>query len=418
VHKPLTILQIVPSLQSGGVERGTIEIAKALMQTGHRALVASEGGPMVHELAQIGATHIHLPLASKNPFIWWKNGKALKKLVQEEHIDLIHARSRAPAWSAAFGAPFSHSTTNDLLEPISINTPWITTFHGIYGLKPAIKRYYNAIMTKGAYTIAISNYVRQHIMTHYHLDPTKLVLIPRGADTDYFNPANLTNDRIVAIQNHLYGTNRPDLLESSQSIKPVMRWLCPARITRWKGQDIAIKAIAHLKKHHPNIEHILIIAGDAKHHDHYRKELMELIEQEELTQSVWIVPHLHDMPAAYSQVDGVLVPSSAQEAFGRVVCEAQAMEKIVLASAVGGMVETIIPGITGFHIHDMQIQSWAQTMMESAHLLPLQRVELGKAARKHVTEHFSIAKMTASTLALYEKVATKQSAFIPNSSHS
>ena len=209
-------MQVLPSLVSGGVETGTIDIAKALVDKGHRAIVVSSGGQMVSFLDDIKATHITLPVHSKNPVVMWKNAQTLKQLIKQENIAVVHARSRAPAWSCYWATR-------------STNTPYITTFHGTYGAQNWLKRRYNAVMTRGERVIAISEFIAGHMRRIYGVEPTKLRVIPRGVKMDIFDPARVSAERIIQL------SRQWQLRDDA----PVV--VLPGRLTRWKGQTVLIE---------------------------------------------------------------------------------------------------------------------------------------------------------------------------------
>ena len=320
IKRPV-VLQVLPALQSGGVERGTVEIARAIVKAGGVALVASQGGHMVGQLGQCGAKHIILPLATKNPFKIWVNAGRLVKLIQQYNVDIIHARSRAPAWSAYIAAK-------------KTKCKFVTTFHGTYGLKGFMKRRYNSIMTRGDRVIAISNFIAEHIRRHYNIDLDRMRVIHRGVDLRLFNPFNHSAQRMIELTKEW---RLPDEL-------PLI--LFPGRITRWKGQDLFLRALARL----PHRNFFAVILGDDKGHETYRKELEKLITELNLEGHVRLARHTRYVSEAYMLSRLIVSTSIEPEAFGRVVLEAQAMGKPVIASNQGGPQETVVHDITGWLI--------------------------------------------------------------------
>ena len=217
-----TVLQVLPSLVTGGVERGTIDIAAAIAEAGWNPLVASSGGPMVHELDRLKLRHIELPMASKNPLVMRENIERLMKVIAENKVDIVHARSRAPAWSASIAAKRT-------------GVHFVTTFHGTYNLGwLGLKRLYNEVMTKGERVIAISDFIRSHIEQVYHLDPSVIRVVPRGIDLSRFDPNRVSPERIIQL------AQKWRLVDGQRVI------MLPARLTRWKGQEVLIEALAML----------------------------------------------------------------------------------------------------------------------------------------------------------------------------
>ena len=318
--KTLNVMQVLPSLVSGGVETGTIDIARALVKAGHRALVVSAGGAMVPRLDEVGAKHITLPVHSKNPFVIWQNARTLKQLIREESIDILHARSRAPAWSCYWATK-------------STKASFVTTFHGTYGHHGRLKRWYNSIMLRSDMTIAVSNFIAEHIKSTYsHLlkkfkQENTIKVIHRGIDIRKYDPETVSAERTHQLRKHW------DVPEDNLII------MLPGRLTRWKGQTILIEALANIQQ--DNL--ICLLVGDNKGKDRYVSELENLILSHKLHNTVKLVGGCTDMPAAYSLADIVVSASTEPEAFGRVACEAQAMECLVIATKHGGSLETISP---------------------------------------------------------------------------
>ena len=325
--KQPVILQVLPELRSGGVERGTIEMARAIIKAGGKAIVASQGGPMITGLSQCKAMHITLPLATKHPLKIWKNSRALARLIREHKVDIIHARSRAPAWSAWLAAKRT-------------KCHFITTFHGTYGLKGLFKRRYNSIMTRGERVIAISNFIAEHIQKYYAVATDKVRVIHRGVDLRLFNPFAHSPQRMIELSKEW---RLPDEM-------PLI--LFPGRITRWKGQDVFLKALAAL----PHRNFFAVVLGDDKGHESYRRELETMISKLGLEGHVRIASHTRYISEAYLLSRLVVSTSVEPEAFGRVVLEAQAMGKPVIATNQGGPQETVVHDVTGWLIPPNNIE--------------------------------------------------------------
>ena len=374
----MKILQILPALQMGGVERGTIEIARALKEAGIPNLVASQGGPMVEQLDALGIPHFTLPLKSKNPFVIRANAGRLAELARREGVTLMHVRSRAPAWSTCWASK-------------KCGIPWISTFHGVYGTDPKfLKIPYNRVMLKGIKTICVSDYVRNHVLETYSPDPDQLVRIHRGADTDVFNPTSVTPDEARAKKVDYYHFS-PDI--------PILT--LPGRLTYWKGQEVFLKALALMKHKRLGVLFIGSDQGRTDYSDHLREMASKLPNETEVV----FRDHTREMQKAYALSDIVINASSAQpEAFGRTIPEAQAMGVITVATAHGGACETIQNGKTGFLVPPNDAAALAAKLDEILDLPETRRAEIRKASVESVQNNFSIAKMCAATIALYRSL--------------
>ncbi len=371
-----TILQVLPALGSGGgVERGTVEIAEAIVEAGGRAIVASAGGARVHDLARVGAEHVLLPVDSKNPWIIYANIDRLAKLIIAENVDLVHARSRAPAWSAYFAAR-------------QTKRPLVTTFHGTYNAQNFLKRRYNSVMTRGDRVIAISSFIAEHVRRHYGVPENKIRIIHRGVDLARFDAEKVSAERVVTLSTNWR-------LEDGLPIV-----MLPGRLTRWKGQTIFIEAIARLNRQDIRC---LIVGGDQGRNE-YRQELESLVETHNLGTVVRIVDHCDDMAAAYMLADVVVSASTDPEAFGRIVVEAQALGRPVIASDHGGAQETIIEGKTGWRVPPGDADALASALETALGLSETQRATVATAAVANVRENFSKQSMCARTLAVYNEV--------------
>ncbi len=376
--KHLNVLQIIPTLQTGGAERTTVDIARAVMAAGGHAVVATRGGRMVGELKATGATVIFLPVDSKNPYTIWRNISRLKRLIQRYHISLVHARSRAPAWSGYFAAR-------------ACGIAFLTTYHGTYGAKSALKRFYNSIMVRGDRVIANSAFIAQQIRKTYPLAAEKIVTIPRGLDLTAFHPHHVSDDRLKAMR-HAWG------LENDT--RPII--LLPGRLTRWKGQAVLIQAALKLIERGQR-RFVCVLAGDAQGRQAYEEELHTLSRAPALEDRVRIVGHCSDMPAAYALSQVVVSTSTRAEAFGRIAVEAQAMGKAVIATDHGGARETVINGITGWLVAPNDSEALAQALDATLSLEPGAIAALGARARAHVVKTYSVKQMCAKTMAVYQE---------------
>ena len=373
----MKILQILPALGSGGVERGTIEIARALAAAGIPNAVASAGGPRVAELDALGVPHFTLPLGSKNPFTVWRNAARLAALARREGFTILHVRSRAPAWSAYWAA----RRTGSVL---------LATYHGVHGTSPAwLKIPYNRVMTKGAKVIAVSNFVKRHVIETYGVPEEKVVRIHRGADTRTFRPDAVSPEQAAARRAALGFA--PDV--------PVVT--LPGRLTRWKGQTILLDALARMRHRELGC---LIVGSDQGRTD-YSAELKAMAARLPPETKVVFLEHADDMPCIYALSDIVVNASSAQpEAFGRVIPEAQAMGIVTIGTAHGGACETIDDGVTGFLVPPGDIDALAAKLDEVLDLPAERKAAIRAAALDSVRTNFSTDRMCAETIALYRSL--------------
>lgn len=369
------VLQVLPAMVAGGVERGTIEVAAALTAAGWTALVASAGGPMRHELERAGARHFTLPLDSKNPFALYRNVRRLADLIEAEGVDIVHARSRAPAWSVYYAARRTRRH-------------FVTTFHGTYGAQNRLKRHYNAILTKGERVIAISKFIAGHMRRLYGVDPNRLRVIPRGVKLDTFDPTRVSAERIIQLSRQWQLRDDAPLV------------LLPGRLTRWKGQGVLIAAIAALGE--KNVQCRLVGADQGRLA--YRKELETRIVDAGLSDIIKIADDCKDMPAAYMLADVVVSASTDPEAFGRVAAEAQAMGRPVIATDHGAARETVLPGKTGWLVPPGDAKKLAEALAWALELSPIDRDRLAAEARAHIVRNFSSQAMCAATLDVYREV--------------
>ena len=376
--RPPVILQVLPALRSGGVERGTVEIATSLAENGYKAIVASAGGPMVKALSHIGVTHVTLPLVSRKPWAIYQNINRLQAVIADFNVDIVHARSRAPAWSAYFAAQKS-------------NVPFMTTFHGTYNATNRLKKSYNAIMTKGQRVIAISRHIAAHITHHYPMAASKIRLIYRGVNHAQFDLEKVADSRVIALANKwALPMDRPIIM-------------LPGRLTRWKGGTLLIAALANLKAHDPR-PFCCLLVGALPQKGTYLKTLLHTIAQAGLSESVKIIDGCDDMPAAYKLADIVVSASLEPEAFGRVAVEGLAMGRLVIAPAHGGALEQIIPGENGWLFAPNDAQDLAAKMTEARNLTAQARLSYLEAGLKTVRDNFSVRQMAEKTLAVYDEL--------------
>lgn len=376
------VLQIVPSLETGGAERSTIEIAAALVREGFAALVASAGGRMVAELESAGGKWIEMPVNSKSPAALWANARRIRDLIRTRGIKLVHARSRAPAWSALWATR-------------EAAIPFVTTYHGLYTARTPLKRFYNSVMVRGDAVIANSEWTARHIRGEYGVAPKKLVVIPRGVDLVRFDPTRVPGETVWR-QRAQWGAAEDDIVI-----------LLPGRLTRLKGQLVLIDALQKLVSE-SQLENIrAVLVGDARGRSTYEQELRRAISSAGLERSVTLAGHVNDMPVAYLAADVVVSASTQAESFGRVTTEASAMERPVIATDHGGARETVLPGASGLLTPPGESAALAQALRKLIAAGPAARATMGAEGRAHIARHFTVEQMTADTIALYRELLGK-----------
>ena len=369
------ILQVLPSLVTGGAERGCVDVAAAVVEAGGTALVASAGGPMVRELVRAEAEHVPMPLDSKRPWTIRRNARRIAEVIGARGVDIVHARSRAPAWSA-------------YLACRATGTPFVTTFHAPYGITSPLKRWYNSVMARGDRMIAISDHVRRYIATNYSVDTSKIRVIPRGIDFDLFAPDRVSAERIVQL------ARRWRLVDGM----PVI--LMPARLTRWKGQMVLLEALARLGRQDLRC----VLVGSSQGRAAYRRELERRTVDLGLGGVVRIDEECSDMPAAYMLSDVVVHASTDPEGFGRVIVEAQAMGRPVIASNLGAPPETVLHGQTGWLTAPGDAAMLTEALSIALSLLPEERSEMAERGIAFVREHFGRRQMTDATINVYDEL--------------
>ncbi len=365
------ILQVLPALDEGGVERGTVEMTQAVSEAGGTALVASAGGRLVAAVERAGGRHVTIPLLTKDPLDILINARRLRRLIERERVDLVHARSRAPAWSAFLAARRT-------------GTPFLTTWHGVYAENLPGKRAYNGVMAKGERVIAISEFVARRVAADYGVGPDRLRVIHRGADPAMFDPARINGDRLHKLA-HAWRIH-----DGARVV------LLPGRISSWKGQALLLEALALIEHR----EIVAVFTGAAAGNRLVR-DLCARAAELGVAERLRFAGHCSDMPAAYALADIVVAPSLRPEPFGRVVVEAQAMQRLVIVADHGGAVETVEHGISGWRIPPGDAAALADAIDAGLALPPETLAAFGAHARAAVLERFSTARMQAATLAVY-----------------
>lgn len=373
------VMQVLPALVTGGVERGSIDMAIAAKQAGWRSYVVSSGGPMVRELIRAGIEHIEAPVDRKNPIIMRRNVHLLTRLARKYQVSVIHARSRAPAWSAKAAAQ-------------KTGAAFLTTFHGTYNFGNPLKKSYNSVMTQGDRVIAISEFIRDHIIENYKTDWARLRVIHRGIDTSVFNPKAVSAERVIKLATEW---RLPDDV-------PVI--LLPGRLTRWKGQSLLLNALSRLKDR----SYRCLLVGSDQGRENYRGELEKLVEKLGLQGSVHLVGDCNDMAAAYKIADVVVSASTDPEAFGRVAVEGQALGRPVIAPRHGAAPEQIKHGETGWLFTPDDADDLARVLAEALDLDEAARDRLHEASIANVNANFTKEQMCRKTLDVYAELADRQ----------
>jgi glycosyltransferase involved in cell wall biosynthesis len=373
--RPLTVLQLVPALEQGGVERGTVDVARAIHDAGGRALVASRGGRLALRLERAGGRLIQLDVGAKSPFAILSNARKLAQIIRGEGVDIVHARSRAPAWAGLRAARMT-------------GTPFVTTYHGVHSEGFPGKRLYNSVMARGRIVIAVSHHVAGVIAAR-HPFAKDVRVIHRGVDMEGFSPAAVSHERIAQL------VRRWGLEENP---RPVIA--LPGRLTRWKGQETFIDAARILRSIRGSDDFLCLMIG-ADPDSAFGLELSAKIAASGLDQVVRLAGGCDDMAAAL-KLSAVGVSASTQpEAFGRVAAEVQAMERPVIATDHGGARETVAPGVTGWLVPPGDAPALAAAMQAALSLSPDQAASMGAAGRARVEAEFSLGAMLGATLQVY-----------------
>ena len=379
--KPLTVLQVIPRLISGGAERSAVDIAKALVAQGHKAIIISEGGRLVKEAQAANVLCITLPVASKSVLTIYKNIYKITKIIQEHHVDIIHARSRAPAWSAYYAAK-------------KTGIKFITTYHGLYSENNFFKKLYNSVMVRGDAVIAVSDFIKNELLKRYSAIEisNKIVTIYRGINLEHYAPEYVTRQRIEQLIKQW---------ELTDDMRQVI--LLPGRITRIKGHLLLIDAIEKLLQKRNDF--ICICPGDIQEgKEDYASEISKRLATKRLQNYMQLPGPCLDMPAGYAIANIVVAPSTKPESFGRIPIEAQVMGKPIICSSHGGFCETVINGKTGFLFTPNNATDFANAIDTVLSMNEQERNISVSLARKTVTELYSVQRMCALTIELYQSL--------------
>ena len=375
--KEVSVLQVLPHLDSGGLVSGAVEIASALKKSNFTSVVASSGGYKENEIFRHKTILEKIPVDSKNIFQVIANKNKIIELVRKHKINIIHARSRAPAWSSYWAAK-------------QLSIPLVTTFHGTYGTENFLKKKYNSIMLRGEAVIAISEFIKKHIENEYNYKK-KIYVIPRGVNTEIFSPKSVTAARLISLASKI------KVLDDEKVI------LMPARLTSWKGHKLAIQAISLIK----NKKFKLIIVGDTQNREKYKNNLIQLANSLNVQGNIRFVNHTRDMPAFLMYSDIVLSCSTKPEAFGRTVLEAQAMGRPVVAFNHGGSIELIKDNDNGVLTQVGNIKELANTLSKVLNYSSIERKKIAKRSIENVKKKYLTETMCVKTINLYKKILKK-----------
>jgi glycosyltransferase involved in cell wall biosynthesis len=374
-ERRLKILQVLPKLEIGGAERVVVEICEAITAAGHDALIACETGPLAQAALRAGAEIIDMPLDTKSPLALRRNARRLVKLIKDRRIALVHAHSRAPAWSALWATQRS-------------KTPFVTTYHGAYNEAAPLKRRYNAVMAGGDRVIAVSHFIAGLVRARHGVGEDRLRIIPGGVDCAKFDPAAVQGDRVAKLSREW----RLDMAA------PMI--MLPGRLTSWKGQKILIAALARLRHR----DAVAVLVGSDQGREAYAQSLIAQAEALGVADRLRLAGHSEDMPAAMMLADIVVNASTDPEAFGRTIIEAQAMGRIVIATNHGGACETVVDRDTGFLVPPGDAAALAAAIDEALDFSLEDRIALGQHVRGVVAARYSVAGMQAAVLDVYAEL--------------
>jgi glycosyltransferase involved in cell wall biosynthesis len=378
----LKVLQVIPKLGYGGAETGCYDVAHYLHENNCKSFIVTGGGELIKFIDKEKVKLIKLPVHSKNPILIMFNALALVLIILFYNISVVHARSRAPAWSC-------------LLATKITSRKFVTTFHGTYNFSNKVKKFYNSVMLKSDLTIAGSNFIFSHIKDNYSEflnTKKKFLVIFRGINVDYFDPTTKTD------------SEEKQLLKTWNIIENRKIILLPGRLTYWKGQELFIEAINLVNIQLGYEAFNVVILGSDQGRDLYKKKLIRLSEQYRMSKQVKFIDHCKDMALAY-KISNIVISSSIEpEAFGRVAVEAQSMEKLIIASDIGGSNETIIDKKTGFLFKSNDAKSLSEKILEALSLDDTTSKIMGIDGRKNIVNKFNVEKMCFSTYSEYKKL--------------
>ncbi|KRO57010.1 MAG: glycosyl transferase family 1 [Pelagibacteraceae bacterium BACL5 MAG-121128-bin54] len=378
----LKVLQVIPKLGYGGAETGCYDIAHYLPENNCGSFIITSGGELIKFIDKKKVKLIKLPVHSKNPILILINALLISSIILFYKINIVHARSRAPAWSCLIACKLT-------------GRKFVTTFHGTYNFKSKLKKFYNSVMVRSDLIIAGSNFIFSHINENYskYLSfKKKLLVIFRGINVDYFDPETKLE------------SDEKKLLKVWDINKDKKIILLPGRLTSWKGQELFIEAINLVNIELGYESFYGIILGSDQGRDLYKKKLTRLSEQYGMNNQVRFIDHCNDMALAYKVSDIVVSASIEPEAFGRVSVEAQSMQKVIIASNIGGSNETVVDGKTGFLFQSGDAQSLSKTILKVLNMNDASLKLIGSEGRKNIIQKFNVEKMCFSTYSEYKKI--------------
>jgi glycosyltransferase involved in cell wall biosynthesis len=378
----LKVLQVIPKLGYGGAETGCYDIAHYLPENGCKSFIVTSGGELLKFVDKSKVKVFRLPVQSKNPILILINAIILTFIILFNNISIIHARSRAPAWSCLIASKIT-------------SRKFVTTFHGTYNFKSNLKKLYNSVMVRSDLIIAGSNFIFSHIKENYsnYLNQKKkLLVVFRGINVDYFDPTTKLE------------TEEKKLLKQWEIEKDKKIILLPGRLTTWKGQEVFIEAINLVNIELGYEAFYAVILGSDQGRDLYKKKLIRLSEQYRLTKQLRFIDHCKDMALAYKVSDIIVSASIEPEAFGRVSVEAQSMEKPIIASNIGGSNETVVDEKTGYLFKAGDAKSLSQKILKTLTIDETQLKLIGIEGRKNIVQKFNVEKMCFSTYSEYKRL--------------
>ncbi len=369
------VMQVLPALNSGGVEQGVIDLNAAIVRAGGHSIVVSSGGARTYEITRAGGTHITLPVHSKNPLVIAANIARLRKIIRDYNVDIVHACSRAPAWSAGRAVQ-------------GTGARYVTSCHAAHSISGTFKRMYNSAIAKGERVIAVSHFLADYLEQNYKIDPGIIRVVHRGVALEKFHPNSVSPERLIKISNNMR------IPEGAAVV------MLPGRLSRIKGHMYLLDALLMLQRK----DIFCLFVGSDIGNENYRKELESYIESKGLGANARIVTNCDDMPAAYMISTVVVCPSLVPEGFGRIPIEAQAMGRPVIATDHGGAKETIVRDETGWLVKPGDVHELAQALHEAMSLDQRQRAVLATHAMNHIATHFTNDQMSQGTLDVYAEL--------------
>ncbi len=378
----IKVLQVIPKLGYGGAETGCYDIAHYLPENGCKSYIVTSGGELIKFVDKKKVKLIRLPVHSKNPLLILINTILLIGIILYFKISIVHARSRAPAWSCLFATKLT-------------KRKFVTTFHGTYNFSGKLKKFYNSVMVRSDLVIAGSNFIFSHIKENYSeflKSQKKFLVIFRGINIDYFDSSTkLENDEKKLLQKWNIDDEKKIIL-------------MPGRLTSWKGQELFIEAINLVKIELGYEAFHAVILGNDQGRDLFKKKLIHLTEQYHLTNQIKFIDQCEDMALAYKVSDIIVSASIEPEAFGRVAVEAQSMEKLIIASNIGGSNETINDEKTGFLFKSGDAESLSKKIIRGLTMDETSINLMGKEGRSNIIKKFNVEKMCFSTYSEYKRL--------------